>query len=126
MPAAHLQVYVRPGGIVTLGPVIQYTAQMPGGPLEVHIYTGTGGSFTLVEDDGETLDYQTGVVRATSFTWSDATSTVSWTVTGAAAACSRCYTTAVFTAISEGGRKVATGQLGASGKVQLVGGFLLA
>ena len=89
MPDALLQVYVRPGGIVTLGPVIQYTAQMPGGPLEVHIYTGIDGSFTLVEDDGETLDYQTGVARATTFSWSDITSTVSWTVTGAAAKCAQ-------------------------------------
>ena len=50
----HVPVYVRPGGVVTLGPVIQHTGQMPGGPLQVQVYSGANGSFTLVEDDGMT------------------------------------------------------------------------
>lgn len=54
VPLAHTPVYVRCGGLITLGPVIQYTGQMPGGPLQVQIYGGADSTFTLVEDDGET------------------------------------------------------------------------
>ena len=56
----EIPVYVRAGSILPLGPVIQHTSQLPGGPLELEIYPGKDAAFTLVEDDGETFDYQKG------------------------------------------------------------------
>jgi len=76
-------VFVRAGGIITIGPVVQHVGQLPGGPLEVQVYTGASGSFTLFEDDGETTDYQSeDAVRATTFEWDDTTATLKWTVVG--------------------------------------------
>ena len=49
------------------------------------VYTGADGSFTLFEDDGETLDYKKpggAAVRKTNFTWSDSSKTLSWTAAG--------------------------------------------
>ena len=46
---------------------------------------GADGSFTLFEDDGETLDYKKpggAAVRKTNFTWSDSAKTLSWTAAG--------------------------------------------
>ena len=36
--------FVRPGGIITLGPIIQHVGMLPGGPLEVQVYTGADGT----------------------------------------------------------------------------------
>ena len=70
--------FVRAGSLLPLGPVIQHTSQLPGGPLELQIYPGKDATFTLVEDDGETTDYLKGQVRRTTFTWQDKTGRLSW------------------------------------------------
>merc|ERR1711988_599330 len=72
-------VYVRSGTIVPLGPVVQSTSELPGdGTLEVQVYAGADGSFTLVEDDGDSYDYEMDHVRSTTFKWTDAQRTLSW------------------------------------------------
>jgi alpha-glucosidase len=78
----EIPAYVRAGTILTLGPVVQNTDQIPGGPLEVEIYPGKDATFTLAEDDGETTDYLQGAVRRTTFTWNDAARKLSWSATG--------------------------------------------
>jgi len=72
-------VFVRSGTIVPLGPVVQSTVELPGdGRLEVQVYAGADGSFTFVEDDGDSYDYENGAVRNTLFKWTDAQRTLSW------------------------------------------------
>jgi alpha-glucosidase len=70
--------YIRAGSLLPLGPVIQHTSQLPGGPLELQIYPGQDATFTLFEDDGETTDYLKGQIRRTTFTWRDKTGRLSW------------------------------------------------
>jgi alpha-glucosidase len=74
----EIPLYVRAGSILPLGPVIQHTSQLPGGPLELQIYPGKDATFTLFEDDGATTDYLKGQVRRTTFTWQDKTGRLSW------------------------------------------------
>jgi len=72
-------VYVRSGTIVPLGPIVQSTDELPGdGTLEVQVYAGADGSFTLVEDDGDSYDYENGIMRRTFFNWVDAQRILSW------------------------------------------------
>jgi alpha-glucosidase len=78
----EIPVYVRAGSILPLGPVIQHTGQLPGGPLELQIYPGSDATFTLFEDDGSTTDYLKGQVRRTIFTWQDKTGRLSWKTEG--------------------------------------------
>merc|ERR1719215_800527 len=54
--------FVKPGTILTLAPVVQSTAQLPNGPMDVQVYTGEDGSYDMVEDDGESIDYTLGRV----------------------------------------------------------------
>jgi len=68
----EIPIYVRAGTILPLGPVIEHTSQMPGGPLELEIYPGKDATFTLVEDDGTTTNYLNGQMLATMFKWNDA------------------------------------------------------
>jgi len=74
--------YVRAGTILPLGPVIQSTDEIPGGPLDMQIYPGKDATFTFVEDDGATTDYLKGTFRKTVFTWNDTTRELSWTREG--------------------------------------------
>jgi len=83
---AEVPVYVRPGAVVPLAPVVQHSGALPGGALEVQVYAGADGSFTLVEDDGESTAYASGAVRSTRLAWDDGARTLSWAVVDATAA----------------------------------------
>lgn len=78
--------FVKSGSVVPLAPAgLQYTDQLPGGALEIHVYAGRNGEFEMVEDDGETTDYQSSgseSTRVTTYTWDDSSSTLSWSVSG--------------------------------------------
>lgn len=76
----EIPAFVRPGSIVPLAPVIQHSGALPGGPLEIQVYSGANTSFELVEDDGETIAYESGAVKRTRFDWEEATQTLSWMV----------------------------------------------
>jgi len=67
----EIPVFVRAGTILPLGPVVQHTRDLPGGPLDVQVFPGTDSTFTLIEDDGNTTAYKTGEVRRVTFTWDD-------------------------------------------------------
>ena len=82
VPLEETVLLVRAGAILTLQrDVVQHTDAL-GGALAVHVYAGADGAFELVEDDGHSFAYQTGAVRRTAFAYSDASRTLSWTVTG--------------------------------------------
>ncbi len=71
------------GAIIPLAPAsIQYSDALPGGPLSVAVFPGKDGTFVMVEDDGETLQYISGQIRQISFNWSDSARRLVWDVNG--------------------------------------------
>jgi hypothetical protein len=51
----------------------------------MQIYAGADGTFVMVEDDGESRDYETNdikAVRHTIFNWNDQGKVLSWKVQG--------------------------------------------
>lgn len=59
---------VKMGSIIPHDPVIEHHDQTPEGPVELHIFSAPENppsTFTLYEDDGETLAYQRGAVATT-------------------------------------------------------------
>ena len=71
-PLSQIPLYVRAGSIVPMGPNIQYATQSID-PLEIRIYKGQGGTFTLYEDEGDTYNYETGQYSLIPFTWNEST-----------------------------------------------------
>jgi alpha-D-xyloside xylohydrolase len=71
VPLSTIPAYVRAGSIVALGPVLQYTGQGPEDPLQVRVYPGADGSFSLYEDGGDDYDYLKGQCSSIPFVWSD-------------------------------------------------------
>jgi len=78
----EIPVYVRAGTILPVGPVIQYSEQLSGTPLEIRIYPGKNGSFKMVEDDGVSYNYTKDNTKTTAYYWNDKTKTLTWQVTG--------------------------------------------
>jgi len=72
---ATLPLYVRAGAIIPLDPVRQYTSQPVAEPTTLRVYPGGNGTFTLYDDDGQSLGYRDGSDPKTvwiRFRWDDA------------------------------------------------------
>jgi len=71
-----MPLYVRAGAILPMGPTVQWTNEKPADPIELRVYRGADGTFTLYEDDGETYNYEKGQLATIPLTWSDAAGTL--------------------------------------------------
>ena len=74
-PLHEIPIFVRAGTILPLGPPIEY-AQQTGDPIELRIYTGADGDFTLYEDEGDTYNYEKGAYSTISLHWNNASRTL--------------------------------------------------
>jgi len=71
-PMERLPLFVRAGSILPLGPDIEYASEKPADPLEIRVYRGANGSFTLYEDEGDSYNYEHGAHATIPFTWDEA------------------------------------------------------
>ena len=71
-PLERLPLFVRAGAILPLGPEVQFAAEKPADPLEIRIYRGADGDFTLYEDENDNYNYEKGAFATIGFHWDDA------------------------------------------------------
>ncbi len=71
-PIEKIPLFVKAGSIVPMGPFLQYSTEKPADPLELRIYPGADGSFTLYEDENDNYNYEKGVHATIEFKWDDA------------------------------------------------------
>ena len=74
-PLDRIPLDVRAGSILPLGPVIEYAGQATD-PIELRIYPGADGNFTLYEDEGDSFRYEKGAHATIPIHWDDATRTL--------------------------------------------------
>ncbi|MDE5982391.1 MAG: DUF5110 domain-containing protein [Duncaniella sp.] len=67
-----LPVYIPAGTILPFGPEVQYSTEKPWNDLEIRIYPGADGEFTLYEDEGDNYNYENGAFSTIKFTWDNA------------------------------------------------------
>jgi alpha-D-xyloside xylohydrolase len=79
VPAALDQtpVFVKAGTILPMGPAIEF-AQQAGDSIELRIYPGADGDFTLYEDEGDSYRYEKGAYTTIPLHWDDASQTISF------------------------------------------------
>lgn len=75
-PIERLPLYIRAGSILPLGPEMQYAAEKPADPIELRIYGGADGSFTLYEDENDNYNYEKGLHATIALKWNDSTRTL--------------------------------------------------
>ncbi len=75
-PLAKLPLYVRAGSIVPMGPAMEWSTQKPADPIELRIYPGADGDFTLYEDENDNYDYTKGQHATIALHWNDAEHTL--------------------------------------------------
>lgn len=77
-PAAFDQIplFVKAGSILPWGPDQQFATQKQWDELEMRVYPGADGQFTLYEDEFDNYNYQKGKFATITFTWNDAKKTL--------------------------------------------------
>ncbi len=75
-PLDIIPIYVRTGSIIPFGPEVQYATEKKWDNLEIRIYEGANGSFTLYEDENDNYNYEKGVCSTIAFSWNNAKKTL--------------------------------------------------
>jgi len=75
-PYNRMPLYVRSGSIVPFGPDIQWSDEKPADVIDLYVYAGENGEFTLYEDENVNYNYEKGKSAFIPMTWDDATSTL--------------------------------------------------
>lgn len=70
-PLDRIPLFVKAGSIVPMGPVVQYSDEKPADTLEIRVYKGADGEFTLYEDEGDNYNYEKGAFSTIHFTWNN-------------------------------------------------------
>ena len=75
-PLDRIPVMVRAGSILPLGPHKQWQDEAPDDPVELRVYPGADGRFTLYEDAGDGYAYERGEYSEIEIEWDDRSSTL--------------------------------------------------
>jgi alpha-D-xyloside xylohydrolase len=76
-PIEKMPLFVRAGSILPYGPALQYASEKADDPLELRIYRGADGDFTLYEDEGDNYNYEKGAYATINMHWENRTHTLS-------------------------------------------------
>ncbi len=72
----RVPMFVRAGSILPLGPEMQYVGEKSWDNLELRLYPGADGAFTLYEDEGDNYNYEKGQYTTILITWKNAMRTL--------------------------------------------------
>lgn len=67
-----IPLYIKAGTILPVGPEVQYATEKNWDYLELRIYEGADGEFTLYEDENDNYNYEKGIYSTITFNWNDA------------------------------------------------------
>ena len=70
VPLDKIPLYVKAGSVIPMGPLIQYATEK-NDPIEIRIYPGDNGEFTLYEDENDNYNYEKGIYSTITFSWDD-------------------------------------------------------
>ena len=69
-PLDRIPLFVKAGSIIPMGKIIQSSAEKSD-TLEIRVYKGANGEFTLYEDEGDNYNYEKGKYATISFRWNE-------------------------------------------------------
>jgi alpha-D-xyloside xylohydrolase len=75
-PLDKLPLYIRAGSILPLGPDIEYATEKPADPIELRVYRGASGEFTMYEDENDNYNYEKGAHAIIPLSWDETAQTL--------------------------------------------------
>ena len=75
-PLDIMPLFVKSGSILPIGPKVQFATEKKWDNLEVRVYPGANGEFTLYEDENDNYNYEKGSFSTITFNWNDAKKTL--------------------------------------------------
>jgi alpha-D-xyloside xylohydrolase len=75
-PLDIMPLYVKAGSILPVGPKVQFATEKKWDNLELRVYDGANGEFTLYEDENDNYNYEKGNYSTITFTWNNAKKTL--------------------------------------------------
>jgi alpha-D-xyloside xylohydrolase len=75
-PIDIIPLYVKAGSIIPVGPNVQYSTEKKWDNLEIRVYPGADGEFTLYEDENDNYNYVQGIYSTITFKWDDGKKTL--------------------------------------------------
>ncbi|MDZ7261114.1 MAG: DUF5110 domain-containing protein, partial [candidate division KSB1 bacterium] len=69
-PIDEIPLFIKEGSIIPMGPFIQYTTESVN-PIELRIYPGADGNFTLYEDENDNYNYEQAIYSTINFQWDE-------------------------------------------------------
>jgi alpha-D-xyloside xylohydrolase len=75
-PLDREPLFVKAGTILPLGPELEWSMEKTADPLEIRVYAGSDGDFTLYEDEGDSYRYEKGAHAEIAFHWDDSRHTL--------------------------------------------------
>ncbi|MBP7507229.1 MAG: DUF5110 domain-containing protein [Prolixibacteraceae bacterium] len=76
VPIDIIPLYIKAGTVLPVGPKAQYATEKKWDNLELRIYEGSDGEFTLYEDENDNYNYEKGEYSTISFKWNNAKRTL--------------------------------------------------
>ena len=76
VPLDIMPLYIKAGSILPIGPKVQYATEKKWDNLEIRIYEGANGEFTLYEDENDNYNYEKGIFSTITFSWDNAKKTL--------------------------------------------------
>jgi alpha-D-xyloside xylohydrolase len=75
-PIDIIPLFVKAGSIIPWNSKVQFASEKKASNLELRIYPGADGEFTLYEDEGDNYNYENGEYSTVGFSWNDKTRTL--------------------------------------------------
>jgi alpha-D-xyloside xylohydrolase len=66
-----IPLYIKAGAIIPMGPAVQFATEKKWDNLEIKVYPGANGTFTLYEDEFDNYNYEKGAYTEIAFSWND-------------------------------------------------------
>lgn len=70
-PIDIMPLYIKAGSILPIGQAVQYANEKRWDNLQIRVYEGADGEFTLYEDEGDNYNYEKGRYATITFKWDD-------------------------------------------------------
>ncbi len=70
-PIDIIPLFVKAGSVIPVGPGVQFATEKRWDELEIRIYEGANGEFTLYEDENDNYNYEKGLYSTITFNWNN-------------------------------------------------------